>query len=71
VKIVREVELTEHRCYECGRWWAFESAIGNVNCPACSERLIASANERASQAERSMRGLRGAVTKLQAKRGGK
>ncbi len=59
--------LHEHRCYECGRWWACEApTIGQ--CPLCADARIARAVAEQARLERVVRSLRGAVTRVRGRR---
>lgn len=51
-----------HRCYECGREWACETAR-NGTCPCCAQRDMVELREEAERLARSNRSLRGALTR--------
>jgi predicted Zn-ribbon and HTH transcriptional regulator len=58
----KSIRLAEHRCYNCGRWYAFESR-GPHRCPSCAGDRIAELEAEAMKNERAMASLRGAITK--------
>jgi hypothetical protein len=62
-----EIELTVTRCYDCGRYWALESAVGGT-CPKCAQDTIDRYVEEASKHDRAIASLRGALTKAKARR---
>ncbi len=58
----RTIELAEHRCMECGRYYATE-AYPSSTCPYCAESR---AQDRVNETERLGRvvsALRGALTR--------
>lgn len=67
--ITEPVELTQHRCYQCGRWWAYERFAASMpDCPVCSQRVIDRQRTSIEERDRTIVGLRGALTKAR-KRG--
>lgn len=70
VEMVFNYNLETKRCFECGTFWAVESGkdIASNVCPRCAGDKIRQANDRADAAERSMRSLRGNVTKMKKRR---
>jgi len=64
VVIEEPVRLTQHRCWECGRWWAYERfSIESPECPVCAGRALQRVNKRIAELERSNASLRGALTR--------
>jgi predicted nucleic acid-binding Zn-ribbon protein len=66
VKINREIELSEHRCYDCGRYWALESAVSG-ECPKCASDRIKERYADLDAANRTIAALHGALTKAKRK----
>ena len=64
MKIVKEVELEEYRCFDCGRWWACEACARCKTCPFCAKEAVLRAEKRQHIAERSARAMKGAVSRL-------
>lgn len=63
--------LETRRCYECGRYWAIESAfVDRSRCPFCAGKAIAKALDETAAAERTARSLRGALTAAKRRRRG-
>lgn len=56
------IALYDRRCYECGQWWASEHSHGG-KCPECAQRRIDNVLEQLAKAERTIRSLRGALTR--------
>lgn len=64
--ITEPVTLAPRRCFECGRWWAYERfAIDTPHCPVCAERANVEQRKAISELQRTIAGLRGALTKAQ------
>lgn len=64
LKLTHDIELTVHRCFECGRFWAAESGlVSGVDCPRClfirRSELYAMQDKR----DRTIAGLRGALAR--------
>jgi hypothetical protein len=58
------IPLETRRCYDCGRWYAFEQGWAHCcNCPYCANRDVARARAERAELERSNRSLRGALTR--------
>lgn len=65
MKLSREHELTEHRCYECGRFWALEAYAPNGGtCPNCAQLAKDARYAELDAARRTISALKGAVTRL-------
>jgi hypothetical protein len=64
LRLDESVELATRRCYECGRWWAYERfAMETPECPVCSGRSLKRYAARINVLERGNASLRGALTK--------
>lgn len=61
-QIQPEITIDIVRCYKCGRFWGTERAIPGT-CPHCAEEKISAAAKRVSDMERSIRSLRGVITR--------
>ena len=64
------IEFKDHRCDECGAYWAIESARNYTDvlqCPLCATRKVNEANDRVAEMERSMRALKANFTRLKAR----
>ena len=61
-KISPEIIIDIQRCYNCGRFWGTERGISGT-CPRCADTKIEQANDRVKAMERSIRSLRGAITR--------
>jgi hypothetical protein len=57
-----QVNIETHRCYECGRWWALEQGWDG-DCPGCAHTKRMERYEALESALRSIRSLKGALTK--------
>jgi hypothetical protein len=69
VTIAEPVQLAPRRCFECGRWWAYERfASGAPECPVCTGRANDRLRSRVSELERSAASLRGALTRAKERR---
>lgn len=69
IKLTADVTLTQHRCFECGRHWAFEDyGAGLLACPRCARAKVEAAEARASVAERSARAYKAAAKRARGKR---
>lgn len=55
--------LAVRRCYECGRFWALEKAVEG-SCPSCEARRRHMRMEEEDAKDRTIRSLRGAITKM-------
>lgn len=56
------VPLNEHRCYDCGRWYATEASPSS-RCPYCGERKAADRIDEIARLGRVVSALRGALTR--------
>jgi rubredoxin len=53
------VMMDTHRCYGCGRHWAYEAfREGNPECPVCAGRTIKKLRAEIERLERSNRAMR-------------
>jgi DNA-directed RNA polymerase subunit RPC12/RpoP len=63
-----EISMIENRCYECGRYWAYDSyGSDNPRCPVCAGRQIDRLFKRQEELTRTINALKGALTKAKAK----
>lgn len=70
LKLVLDLTLETHRCWECGLWYALERGYpGLFECPYCAGRKVKSARNERDAAERVTRSLRGALTRAKRRRG--
>lgn len=57
-----KLELT--RCFECGRWWAYEVFRAEAaECPVCARRQLERMRDAVAERDRSIAALRGSLTK--------
>lgn len=61
------VNIETRRCYRCGRWWALETGHTG-RCPKCADDKADQRNAELEAARRSIRSLKGALTKARARR---
>ena len=63
----QRVRLDVRRCYECGRWWAYESyGPGSAECPVCARRTLDRLINDQEKLNRTINALRGALTRAKA-----
>jgi uncharacterized paraquat-inducible protein A len=58
----QQIDLEARRCYECNIWWALERGHSG-KCPRCADAEIEESLEKRMKMERSIRSLRGALTR--------
>lgn len=60
------IELEPTRCFQCGRYWAYETRFQHhqPSCPFCAANRIEAAEERVAQINRSNISLRGAIKRI-------
>ena len=69
MNITPTVELKLERCYECGRYWAHETASpGPVGCPLCTLKRKSKLYDECLALQRRLVSQRGATTKARRKR---
>lgn len=58
------VKLDATRCFDCGRWWAYERfTVESPRCPVCAGRAIDVMTKLGAQQDRTIAALRGALTR--------
>lgn len=69
LKLQLDLTLETSRCYDCGRWYAFERGFTNdIECPYCAKREVRKARDQRDAHERVARSLRGALTRARGHR---
>ena len=63
LRIAPELKLTARRCYDCGRWYAFEERGVYVPCGTCGQKALGKAGLELQSMTRSNSALKGALTK--------
>lgn len=64
------IEFNNARCFNCGRYWAYEDRFSPTSptCPFCAQKRIENADKKADAAERRSRSLSGVITRLKARK---
>lgn len=63
------VRMEKRRCFECGRWWAYETFHADTpECPVCAGKRIGQLVKKIERGERIATALRGALTRTKARR---
>lgn len=62
-----EFEFKSHRCWDCGTFFAVESARDTDVCPRCAFKELNAKANIIRQQERTIAGLRGALSKRRKK----
>lgn len=64
MNLQREITLTENRCYDCGRFYAVESEVGqDCICPHCAGKKVEEYRREAEALRRSNNSIRGAMNR--------
>lgn len=69
LRIVRDIEMRIRRCWTCGTFWSSERDRDSDLCPRCAGRAMRELGERILKLERTVAGLRGALSRRGSRRG--
>ena len=63
------ITLLSTRCFECGRYWAYEKNMvtSNPKCPFCADISIAKAYDTVKNYEKTISALRGVISRMKGK----
>ena len=62
---LEKVTLQRRRCWECGRFWAYETfREGDPQCPVCAGRAIKRLQATVDKLQRGVNALRGALARM-------
>jgi DNA-directed RNA polymerase subunit RPC12/RpoP len=58
------VQFVDHRCWECGTFWAIEEQKDIICCPRCAGKRNARLHETIGTLDKTIAGLKGQITRL-------